>query len=52
MSDKEILEIEDFLEEGFNIIEEEIKDGIDKETEKNQKIFPLLAVRNIVLFLK
>lgn len=37
MSDKEILEIEDFLEEGFNIIEEEIKDGIDKETEKNQK---------------
>ncbi|WJJ98580.1 endopeptidase La [Elizabethkingia anophelis] len=52
MSDKEILEIEDFLEEGFNIIEEEIKDGIDKETEKNQKIFPLLAVRNIVLFPK
>ncbi|WP_407475281.1 endopeptidase La [Elizabethkingia anophelis] len=52
MSDKEILEIEDFLEEGFNIIEEEIKDGMDKETEKNQKIFPLLAVRNIVLFPK
>ncbi|PUB35586.1 ATP-dependent Lon protease [Elizabethkingia sp. YR214] len=52
MSDKEILEIEDFLEEGFNIIEEEIKDSIDKETEKNQKIFPLLAVRNIVLFPK
>ncbi|MCL1663699.1 endopeptidase La [Elizabethkingia ursingii] len=52
MSDKEILEIEDFLEDGFNIIEEEIKDSIDKETEKNQKIFPLLAVRNIVLFPK
>ncbi|AQX04519.1 endopeptidase La [Elizabethkingia meningoseptica] len=52
MSDKEILEIEDFLEEGFNIIEEEIKDSMDKETEKNQKIFPLLAVRNIVLFPK
>lgn len=36
MSDKEILEIEDFLEDGFNIIEEEIKDSIDKETEKSR----------------
>ncbi|NAW52215.1 endopeptidase La [Elizabethkingia argentiflava] len=52
MSDKEILEIEDFLEEGFNIIEEDIQNNHEKETEKKQKIFPLLAVRNIVLFPK
>jgi len=46
-----MLEIEDFLEEGLNIIQTEI---VNKENVKDrtQKVFPLLAVRNVVLFPK
>lgn len=50
MSDKNIIEIEDLLEEGFGILQEEIHDVGSINDEKGQKIFPLLAVRNIVLF--
>lgn len=44
------MELDDFLEEGFSIIEHDIKDNEKIKTEKGQKEYPLLAVRNLVMF--
>jgi len=49
MNSNDILELEDFLEEGLKIIQTEIIDKVEKD-DKTQKVFPLLAVRNVVLF--
>jgi len=49
MSNKEIIEIEDFLDDEFGIIHGEIKD-LDPHINDKQTVFSLLTVRNVVMF--
>lgn len=46
------MNFDDILEEGFSIVAEEInvKDIVDSKEDKSQTAFPILAVRNMVMF--
>lgn len=46
----DIIEVDEFIGEGFGIIQGEIPNSTQKNKDKNQKTFSLLAVRNVVLF--
>lgn len=50
MSNKEFLDIDGFLDDSFGIIQQEIKEMIPEKDDSQQSIFPLLTVRNMVMF--
>ncbi|MGS0747698.1 endopeptidase La [Halpernia sp. GG3] len=52
MKEFEDLDFTDILEDGFSIVTEEIDEREMVPTDKNQKIFPILPVRNMVMFPK
>ena len=54
MIEFEDLDFDDILSDGFSIVSEEIdlSDPKENKAEKNQKIFPILPVRNLVMFPK
>ncbi|WP_417428593.1 endopeptidase La [Halpernia sp.] len=52
MKEFEDLDFTDILEDGFSIVTEEIDEKNIQPTDKNQKIFPILPVRNMVMFPK
>ncbi|WP_090081250.1 endopeptidase La [Halpernia frigidisoli] len=52
MEEFEDIDFTDILEDGFSIVAEEIDERNITPTDKNQKIFPILPVRNMVMFPK
>ena len=52
MKEFEDLDFTDILEDGFSIVTEEIDEKNMQPIDKNQKIFPILPVRNMVMFPK
>lgn len=52
MTEFEDLNLEEILEDGFGIITEEINLDDHKETDAGQILFPILPVRNMVMFPK
>jgi ATP-dependent Lon protease len=52
MKEFEDLDFTDILEDGFSIVTEEIDERKMPPTDKNQKVFPILPVRNMVMFPK
>ena len=54
MTDFEEMKFDEILEDGFNIVTEEINiaDIVTTAEEENQQVFPILPVRNMVMFPK
>ena len=52
MKEFEDLDFTDILDDGFSIVTEEIDERNMVPTDKNQKVFPILPVRNMVMFPK
>ena len=52
MKEFEDIDFSDILEDGFSIVTEEIDERKMPPTDKNQKVFPILPVRNMVMFPK
>lgn len=52
MKEFEELDFSEILEDGFSIVAEEINEKDMRATDQNQKIFPILPVRNMVMFPK